>query len=103
MTLYEAIGREGMMEVRGFIAPGLGWMKLMSFSLWRLMMSARFLVSVVVLRRVLRVRAWVLVFALMLVLARPVRSVVSSFSLSSSLEMWMRRRRRLCGRGHARA
>ena len=111
VTLYVANGREGMMEVSGFIAPGLGWVKFMSLCLWRLIMSARFLVSVVVLRWLLRARAWALALALVLARAlaralargwsgsggRPVRSVTSSFPLSSSLEMWMRRRRRLRG------
>jgi hypothetical protein len=55
VTLYVAIGREGIMEGRGFIAPGFGGVKLMSscLCLWR--MRARFLVRVVVRRCDVRV------------------------------------------------
>ena len=62
MTLYVAMDGDGIKEVRGLTVDGLGCEKLMSFCLWRLMMRARFLVRVVVRRRVVRAGgrvAWV--------------------------------------------
>lgn len=99
VTLYVAMVGDGMMEVRGLIVDGLGCEKLVSCCLWRLMMRARFLVRVVVIRRVVRVGGGlVLVGGVVGAGGRPVRSTISSSLLSPSL-MVMRLRRRVRGRG----